>query len=200
MRIAIFASGNGTNFEVLAKAFQSHEFGENAKLELLFCDHPNAPVIKRAEKYGVYTATFTLKSCGNKEEYEKKILQILKSRKIDLVVLAGYMRVISPVILNNFDGKIINLHPAYLPEFTGLHAIERAFQDHVENGRTQTGVTIHYIDEGLDTGPIIKQEHVPIYKDDDVDTLEARIHQTEHKLYPEVLKKILEEENEKSNN
>ena len=188
MRVAIFSSGNGTNFEVLAKKFKAGEF--NAELALLFSDHPDAKVIERAKKLAIPVETFTVKECGGKPRYEEKILEILAKHQIDFVVLAGYMRVLGPDIVSSYDHKIVNLHPAYLPEYQGLHAIERAYQDHVEHGKTQTGVTVHYVDQGLDTGPAILQKHVPIQPDDTLETLEARVHACEYELYPQALKQI----------
>ena len=114
--------------------------------------------------------------------------------QIDFIALAGYLRVVGPTILDAFPNRIVNLHPALLPAYPGLHSIERAFNA----GDKQTGVTVHYIDAGLDSGPIIAQEAVPILPTDTVDSLEARVHQTEHRLYPAVLKQVLtklEEEN-----
>ena len=190
MRVAIFASGNGTNFETLVQAFNEHKI-QHGKVVLLFCDHPNAPVIQRAKRLKIPYETFPLKQFASKTKYEQAILTKLQEYQVDLIALAGYMRVIGPTILSHYSKRIINLHPAYLPEFQGLHAIERAFDDHLQNGRTQTGVTLHYIDEGLDTGPVIRQEHVPIKPDDTPDELETRIHQTEHRLYPQVLNEVI---------
>lgn len=185
MRVAIFASGNGTNFEVLAKHFQEGTIP--GKLVLLFCNHPDAPVMKRAARLGVPAESFTVKSCGGKEPYEQKVLALLRKYQVDFIALAGYLRVVGPTILDHYDHRIINLHPAWLPEYPGLNSIQRAFDDH----RKQTGVTVHYIDAGLDSGPIIAQRHVPILPDDTVATLEQRVHQTEHQLYPEALKTAL---------
>lgn len=190
MRVAIFASGNGTNFETLVKAFKSKQI-KQGKVVMLFCDHPNAPVIQRAIRLNIPYETFPLKQFASKKDYEEAILKQLRNYNVDLIALAGYMRVVGPTILNNYSQRIINLHPAYLPEFQGLHAIERAFEDHLKNGRTETGVTIHYIDNGLDTGPIIRQEHVPIKPDDTVETLEQRIHTMEHQMYPDVLNQVI---------
>lgn len=187
MRVAIFASGNGTNFEVLTNHFQKGDIP--GKLALLFCNHPDAPVMKRAKRLGVPAESFTVKSCGGKEEYEKQVLKLLQKYQIDFIILAGYLRVVGPTILDHYDYRIVNLHPAWLPEYPGLHSIERAFNDH----KKQTGVTVHYIDSGLDSGPIIAQRHVPILADDTVDTLEARVHETEHQLYPEAVKQVLTE-------
>lgn len=187
MRVAIFASGNGTNFEVLTNYFQKGDIP--GKLALLFCNHPDAPVMERAKRLGVPAESFTVKSCGGKEEYEKQVLKLLQKYQIDFIILAGYLRVVGPTILDHYDHRIVNLHPAWLPEYPGLHSIERAFNDH----KKQTGVTVHYIDSGLDSGPIIAQRHVPILADDTVDTLEARVHETEHQLYPEAVKQVLTE-------
>lgn len=101
------------------------------------------------------------------------------------------MRVIGAEIIKTFENRIINLHPAYLPEYPGLHSIERAFEDHVQNSRTETGVTVHYVDCGLDSGPIIAQRHVPIYDEDTVDELEERVHECEHILFPQTIKRVL---------
>ncbi|KRM37284.1 MULTISPECIES: phosphoribosylglycinamide formyltransferase [Limosilactobacillus] len=193
MRTAILASGNGTNFEVLAKHFQSGDLP--GELALLFCNHPDAPVMARAHRLGVPAVSFTVKSCGGKVAYEKRLLAVLQEYRIDFVALAGYLRVVGPTILDHYDHRIINLHPAWLPEYPGLHSIERAFADR----RAQTGVTVHYIDAGLDSGPIIAQCHVPILTTDTEDTLEARVHATEHQLYPLAMKQALTALNEKEN-
>ncbi len=121
-------------------------------------------------------------------------MEILKKYRIDFIILAGYMRVLGEKIVLAYDKRIVNLHPAYLPEYQGLHAIERAFSDHQTQGKSQTGVTIHYVDTGLDTGPAILQKHVPIYPDDTLETLEQRIHACEHELYPQALKQIFKGE------
>ena len=118
MRVAIFASGNGTNFEILAQQFQNHDLPGD--LVLLFCDHPTAHVIDRAKRLKVPYETFTVKECGGKPAYEKRILKVLQDYQIDFVALAGYMRVVGPTILDHFGGSIVNLHPAYLPAYPGV--------------------------------------------------------------------------------
>lgn len=185
MKVAILASGNGTNFEELTRHFQAGDLP--GELVLLFCNHPDAPVMARAKRLGVPAVSFTVKSCGSKEEYEKKLLAVLKEYRVDFIALAGYLRVVGPTILTEYDHRIVNLHPAWLPEYPGLHSIERAFNDH----RPRTGVTVHYIDAALDAGPIIAQCHVPIRKDDTLASLEKRVHATEHQLYPLALREAL---------
>lgn len=187
MRVAVLASGNGTNFEVLAKHFQAGDLP--GELALLFCNHPDAPVMQRAAKFGIPAVAFSVKECGDKAAYEKRLLVLLQKERIDLIALAGYLRVVGPEILAAYPNRIINLHPALLPAYPGLHSIERA----LAAGERETGVTVHYIDAGLDTGPIIAQQAVPIHPDDTLASLEARVHATEHQLYPAVLKQVLEE-------
>lgn len=193
MRVAILASGNGTNFEALAKHFQTGDLPGD--LALLFCNHPTAAVMDRAARLNVPAESFTVKASGGKPAYEKKLLAVLHRYQIDFIVLAGYLRVVGPTILGEYDHRIVNLHPAWLPEYPGLHSIERAFHD----GRTQTGVTVHYIDADLDAGPVIAQCHVPILPDDTVASLEARVHAVEHQLYPLALREALLAAGEKEN-
>lgn len=197
MRVAILASGNGTNFEALANHFQSGDIP--GELALMFCNHPDAPVIKRAQRLNVPYETFTVKSCGSKEAYEEKLLTVLKKYRIDFIALAGYLRVVGPTILNAYPHSIINLHPALLPKYKGLNSIQRAFDDYQAGKCKETGVTVHYIDSQLDHGAIIGQRAVPIKPDDTAATLEARVHETEHVLFPEMLKKVLTERINKEN-
>ncbi|QLL70770.1 phosphoribosylglycinamide formyltransferase [Lactobacillus sp. 3B(2020)] len=192
MRVAVLASGNGTNFQVIAEHYQNHDLP--GELALLFCNHPTAPVMQRAEKFNVPAEAFTVKDCGSKEAYEARLLKLLQAYQIDFIALAGYLRVVGSTILAAFPNRIVNLHPALLPKYPGLHSIERAF----DAGEKETGVTVHYIDAGLDSGPIIAQRAVPILPTDTVESLETRVHEVEHQLYPTVLKQVLtslEEEN-----
>ncbi|WP_251546141.1 phosphoribosylglycinamide formyltransferase [Limosilactobacillus caecicola] len=187
MKVAILASGNGTNFEELAQQFQQHQLP--GELTLLFCNHPAANVMNRAARLHVPAFSWTVKEAGGKQTYEARLLRLLKDHGVEFIILAGYLRVVGPILLDEYEGRIVNLHPAWLPEYPGLHSIERAYQDH----RQQTGVTVHFIDAGLDSGPIIMQERVPIYPTDSLADLEARVHQTEHQLYPQAIKKVLTE-------
>ncbi|SUO88885.1 phosphoribosylglycinamide formyltransferase [Streptococcus uberis] len=177
-KIAVFASGNGSNFQVIAEQFQ---------VALVFSDHRDAYVLERANKLGVNAVAFELKEFDNKQAYEEKIVQLLDDHNIDLVCLAGYMKIVGPTLLEAYQGKMINIHPAYLPEFPGAHGIEDAWQAGVE----QSGVTIHWVDSGVDTGQIIKQVRVPCLKEDTIESFEARIHEAEYKLYPEVISELL---------
>lgn len=185
MKVAIFASGNGSNFEAIAGSDELRNLG--LEIELLVCDQPNAHVIKRAEKYHVPVFVNQLADYANRSEYEQAIIDKLTPLKIEYILLAGYMRVVTPPLLGAYPNRIINIHPSLLPKYSGLEAIERAY---VAN-EPVTGVTIHYIDEGVDTGPIIKQMKVVRLRNDTEASLESRIHQTEHQMYRTVVRDLL---------
>ncbi|HEM5322982.1 TPA: phosphoribosylglycinamide formyltransferase [Streptococcus suis] len=176
-RIAVFASGSGSNFQVIAEQFE---------VTFVFSDHRNAYVLERAEKLGVSAFTFELKEFSDKQTYEEAIIQLLDQHQIDLVVLAGYMKIVGPTLLAQYEGRIINIHPAYLPEFPGAHGIEDAWNA----GVAESGVTVHWVDSGIDTGQIIKQVRVPRLADDTLETFETRIHEAEYQLYPAVLEEL----------
>lgn len=184
--IAIFASGEGTNFTALCDSFRKEKLPINVKL--LVCDHRNANVLNRAKKENVPTFVINFKDYPDKAAAETVIAKKLAETGIDFILLAGYMRIIGPTLLAKYEGKIINIHPALLPKFPGRHGIEDAYQAGVD----ETGVTIHWVDSGIDSGKVIAQRAVPIYKDDKLSELETRIHATEHKLYPQVVKQLLE--------
>lgn len=176
-KIAVFASGNGSNFQVIAEQFP---------VEFLFADKREAYVLERAQNLGVTSYTFELKEFADKATYEQAIVDLLDKYGIDLVVLAGYMKIVSHTLLSAYEGRIINIHPAYLPEFPGAHGIEDAWNA----GVSQSGVTVHWVDAGVDTGQVIKQVRVPRLADDTIEIFEARIHETEYQLYPEVLESL----------
>lgn len=177
MNIAVFASGRGTNFSAVARAVKKGKIPAN--LSLLVCDNPKAGVIARAKRARVKVALVKREDFTSKEDFENKIIQHLQEENIDLIVLAGFMRIISPLLIQQYPNKILNIHPALLPSFKGAHAIKDAF----DYGVKVTGVTIHFVDEKTDHGPIILQKEVPIKEDDTLEYLEARIHKVEHKLY-----------------
>lgn len=179
-KIAVFASGNGSNFQVIAEQFQ---------VELVFSDHRDAYVLERAQNLAVPSFAFELKEFADKVAYEQAIVTLLQERAIDLVVLAGYMKIVGPTLLSAYEGRIINIHPAYLPEFPGAHGIQDAW----EAGVTESGVTVHWVDAGVDTGQVIKQVRVPRLPDDSLETFEARIHEAEYELYPAIIRELLAE-------
>lgn len=185
MRVAILASGNGSNFEALAHQFQAGLLP--GELIFVFSDHHNAYVLERARRLNVCAFSFEVKEFANKAAYEKALLQLLQEQQIDLIVLAGYMRIIGQTLLSHYSNRILNIHPSLLPSFPGLHGIKDAY----EYGVKVTGVTVHLVDDGVDTGPIIAQEPVMILPEDTLESLEEKIHQTEHRLYPKVLRDVL---------
>jgi len=189
MKVAIFASGNGSNLEAIAKSDELRKAG--LEIELLVCDQPKAHVIQRAAKYHIPVFVNKLSDYENRGLYEQAIIEKLQPLNIEYILLAGYMRLVTPVLLKAYPNHIINIHPSLLPKFSGLEAIERAYA----SGDTETGVTIHYIDEGMDTGPFIKQCKVVRLKHDTEETLEQRIHQTEHQMYREVILDLLNKNN-----
>lgn len=185
MRVAILASGNGSNFEALAHQFQAGLLP--GELAFVFSDHHNAYVLERARRLNIKAYSFEVKEFENKAAYEKVLLQLLQEQEIDLIVLAGYMRIIGKTLLSHYSNRILNIHPSLLPSFPGLHGIKDAY----EYGVKVTGVTVHLVDDGVDTGPIIAQEPVMILPEDSLESLEEKIHQTEHRLYPKVLRDVL---------
>lgn len=185
MRVAILASGNGSNFEALAHQFQAGLLP--GELAFVFSDHHNAYVLERARRLNIKAYSFEVKEFENRAAYEKALLQLLQEQEIDLIVLAGYMRIIGKTLLSHYSNRILNIHPSLLPSFPGLHGIKDAY----EYGVKVTGVTVHLVDDGVDTGPIIAQEPVMILPEDSLESLEEKIHQTEHRLYPKVLRDVL---------
>lgn len=184
-RLALFASGNGSNFEAIAEACERGDIP--AEAALLVCDHPAAKVVERAANHGIECFVFNPKEYPSKAEYEREIVRRLDAAQVDLVCLAGYMRICGEVLLSAYGGRIINIHPALLPAFKGAHAIRDAF----EYGVKVYGVTIHYVDASLDGGRIIAQRAFA-YEGSDIDELEAMVHATEHPLYVETIKRLVE--------
>jgi phosphoribosylglycinamide formyltransferase-1 len=185
-RVAVFASGNGSNFEAIMENW--HKTGFDAgQVVLVICNKPEAGVLTRAEKWKVPAHTFIPADYGDKSKYEEAILRTLEAYHIDFIVLAGYMRLVGPVLLQPYAGRIVNLHPSLLPAFPGKDAIVQA----LEHGVRVSGITIHFVDEGMDTGPIIYQEAVNLAPDETRESLSAKIHAVEHRVYPEIIKACL---------
>ncbi|AWB43392.1 phosphoribosylglycinamide formyltransferase [Paenibacillus sp. CAA11] len=182
LRIAVFASGQGSNFQALVDAAREGLLGA-AEVSLLVCDKPEAPVVKRAEAAGIDTFLFRPKDYGSREEYEREIAAKLAERGVQLIVLAGYMRLLTTVLVEPYAGRMINIHPSLLPAFPGRDAIGQA----LEYGVKVTGITVHFVDGGMDTGAVIAQQAVEIREDESREALEARIHAAEMELYPRVV-------------
>ena len=186
MNIAVFVSGSGTNLQAIIDSISKGEI--KAKIALVVSDNKDAHALTRAKTAGIETFVLSPKGFKSREDYDKKIIEELKKRDVNLVVLAGFMRLLSSHFVLQYKNKIINIHPALLPSFKGTHGIKDAF----EYGSKRTGVTVHFVDTQLDHGPIILQEAVEIKENDTLDTLEEKIHKIEHKLYPKAVKLFVE--------
>jgi len=177
-RIAVLASGRGTNLEAILEAVERGEIA--GKVTLVISDQETAQALQRAERRGVKALFLNPGDYGGREDYDRAIVDHLKEEGIDLVALAGFMRLLSSYFVNAYPMRIMNIHPSLLPAFPGLDGVEQA----LNYGVKVTGCTVHFVDEGLDTGPIILQEAVPVIQEDTVETLHQRIHASEYRLYP----------------
>lgn len=193
IKIAVFASGHGSNLQALIDATTSGELP--ATIELVVSDRREAYCLARASEAGLLTLAFSPKDYGDKAQYEELLAEKLAELEVEYLVLAGYMRLIGPTLLERYPRRIVNIHPSLLPLFPGRDGIGQA----LAAGVTETGVTIHYVDGGMDTGPIIAQERIAVSPGEDRASLEKRIHAVEHSLYPRVLRKIFMESREEQN-
>lgn len=183
-QLAVFASGTGTNFEAIARACA--EGAIPADVAVMVCDKPGAAVIEKAARYGVETFVFSPKDYPSKAAFEADIVKVLDAKKVDLVCLAGYMRIVGDTLLGAYEGKIINIHPSLLPSFKGAHAVE----DAVAYGVKVYGITIHWVNSDLDGGKIIAQRAFP-YEGSDPAEVHAIGQKIEHELYVETINKVL---------
>ncbi|MEO2068605.1 MAG: phosphoribosylglycinamide formyltransferase [Desulfurobacteriaceae bacterium] len=182
MNIAVLASGRGTNFEAIAKACIDGKI--DAKVAVLIIDRKNIEAIDRAEKLGINWIYVDPYSFPSREDYDRKVVSILKYLDVELVCLAGYKKVVSKIFVDNFQNKIMNIHPTLLPSFPGLKPHEKA----LKFGVKVSGATVHFVDNGVDTGPIIIQAAVPVSPNDTKETLSEKILRLEHKIYPQAVK------------
>jgi phosphoribosylglycinamide formyltransferase 1 len=185
MRLGILLSGRGSNFQAIQQAIQNGEVP--AEIACVLSNVPNAPGILYAREQGL--PAYALDSKGiPRAEFDRQLLAILAQHQVDLICLAGYLRLLSAEFIAAYAGRILNIHPSLLPEFKGLHAQRQA----LEAGATVSGCTVHYVDEGLDTGPILMQAQVPVLEGDTEELLSARILAEEHRLYPAALRLAIE--------
>jgi phosphoribosylglycinamide formyltransferase-1 len=185
--LAVFASGTGSNFDAIQQAIE--EGALDADITLVVSDVPTSAVIDKAKRKGLKTFVFNPQSYPNKRSFEIEIVEALQAAKADFIILAGYMRLVGPTLLHAYEGKIVNIHPSLLPSFKGLDAIGQAF----DAGVKITGVTIHYVDEGMDTGRIIAQEAVKVADTYERDDLQRAIQAVEHQLYPATIQSLLQQ-------
>ena len=184
LKIAVFASGYGSNFEAIARACQSEEL--EAEVVLMVCDKPTARVNALADELGIERLTFSAKEYSAKSEYEALIVSQCEALGVELICLAGYMRLVGDTLMGAYEGRMINLHPSLLPAFPGKDAIEQA----MKCGVKVYGATIHYVDATLDGGRIISQQAIH-YDGNSIDEITALIHQIEHQLYIDTIKKLI---------
>lgn len=184
-RIAVFVSGSGTNLQALIDERAAGRL--HADIALVVASNPQAFGIERARAAGIETLVFTPDDYAESESVDTRIVAALEARGVEYVVMAGYMRKVTPVLLDAFPNRVVNLHPALLPRHKGAHAIRDAY----EAGDEVTGITIHFANENYDEGPIVFQHEVPILPDDTLGDLEERIHAAEHEWYPRVVDAIV---------
>lgn len=186
LKLGVLVSGRGSNLQAI---IDSSEAGKiNAVVRIVVSDVADAYALERAKRHGIDTAFVDPKLYPSREEYDGAIAQILKKYDVDLVCLAGFMRLLSPSFVNEYRNRIMNIHPALLPSFPGLHAQRKA----LKHGVKFSGCTVHFVDEGTDTGPIIIQAVVPVFDDDTEDTLTERILAHEHQVYPRAIQLFAE--------
>jgi len=187
MNIAVFCSGSGSNFQAIAESINKGHI-KDAKIVVMVTDVAGCFAAERAKKLGIETFLVEKKNSKTREEFEKAIIKELDKRNVDLIVLAGYMRLLSVSFVKKFKNKILNIHPALLPSFKGTEGIK----DALDYGVKITGPTVHFVDSEMDHGPIIIQAAVEVKSDDTEETLAPRVHELEHRIYPEAIKLFVE--------
>lgn len=182
LKLGVLASGRGSNFQAIIDAIEKGFL--QAEISLLITDNESAFAVERAKKHKIDYLYINPKEFSTKEAFFQKIADELKKKKVELVILAGFMRIVRKPLINAFPNKIMNIHPALLPAFPGLHSQKQA----VDHGVRISGCTVHFVDEGTDTGPIIIQAAVTVSPDDTEDSLSEKILKFEHKIFPEAIK------------
>ncbi len=181
LRLAVLASGSGTNLQSIIDQCQQGLL--DAEIKLVISNNPGAGALERAEQAGIKHICINHRTFNRREDFDQAVVAALQEAATELVVLAGFMRIISTVFLQAFPQQIINIHPALLPSFPGLHVQQKA----IDYGAKFSGCTVHFVDGGVDTGPIIAQAVVPLFFADTAETLADRILEQEHKIYPQVI-------------
>ncbi|MEA2022508.1 MAG: phosphoribosylglycinamide formyltransferase [Candidatus Caldatribacteriota bacterium] len=181
INIGVLVSGSGTNLLAIIEAIKKGRI--DGVIRIVISDKPHAYALRRARFYNIKTNSIDPEGFNNREEYDREIVSILKEKEVDLVVLAGYMKMLTPYFINAYKNKIMNIHPALLPSFPGLHVQKKA----IDHGVKVSGCTVHFVDEGLDSGPIILQKAVKVKEDDTEESLTKRILKEEHEIYPRAI-------------
>lgn len=186
-KAAVFVSGSGTNLEALLNRQEAGDL--EAQIVTVISDRPDAYGLTRAARHGI-PAHYVQARGRDKKDYESQVLEILQEAGVEMIILAGYMRFVGPTLLKAYPKAIVNIHPAYLPEFPGAHGILDAWNAGVK----ETGVTVHYVDEGVDTGPVILQERVPVPETGGLEALEAAVHAREYDLFWRAVNKAVHDQ------
>ena len=180
VNLGVLVSGSGSNLQAIIDNIEAGRL--DAKIKIVISNLPGVYALERAEKHGIPSVVLPHKGL-KREEYDQKLVEALRAYEVELVILAGFMRIITPVLLRAYPMRVMNIHPALLPAFPGTHV----WQAEVDSGVKFAGCTVHFVDEGTDTGPIIIQAVVPVYDDDTSDTLNARILKQEHKIFSQAI-------------
>jgi phosphoribosylglycinamide formyltransferase 1 len=186
-KLAVLVSGRGSNLQAIIDSIEENNLA--AEISLILSNVPDAYALQRGKKHGLESIFLDPKSFSNRDDYEKQMIELLRSKSIDLVCLAGFMRILGKKFIEAFSGKIINIHPSLLPAFPGLNVQKKA----LEHGVKFSGCTVHFVNEEVDGGAIILQAAVPILDADDVQSLSDRILEQEHIIYPEAIRLIIED-------
>lgn len=186
MDIAVLVSGSGTNLQAIIDAIKSGYI--KARIALVLSDNKGAYALERAKKAGIETLFVDPKGLQSKEDFDKEIIKNLKKHNVELICLAGYMRVLTPYFVREYKDRILNIHPTLLPSFKGVNGVKDAF----DYGAKITGPTVHFVTEKVDAGPIIIQSAVEVKDDDTEDSLMEKVHKEEHKIYPKAIKDFVE--------
>jgi phosphoribosylglycinamide formyltransferase 1 len=187
-KLAVLVSGRGSNLQAIIDSIEKNNLA--AEISLILSNVPDAYALQRGKEHGLESVFLDPKSFSNRNDYEKQMIELLQSKSIDLVCLAGFMRILGKKFIEAFSGKIINIHPSLLPAFPGLNVQEKA----LEHGVKFAGCTVHFVNEEVDGGAIILQAVVPILDEDDVQSLSSRILEQEHVIYPEAIRLIIEDD------
>lgn len=182
LRLGVLASGRGSNLQSIIDAIEAGDLP--ARLAVTISDREQAPALERARRHGAPALFVNPKDHGDRAAYDRALLHALEQHRVELTCLAGFMRILGPEIIRLLGGRVMNIHPSLLPAFPGLDAQRQA----LEHGVKVTGATVHFVDEGVDTGPIIVQDAVPVLADDTEETLSDRILVVEHRLYPRAIR------------
>jgi phosphoribosylglycinamide formyltransferase-1 len=181
VNLGVLVSGSGSNLQAIIDNIEAGRL--DARIRIIISNVPDAFALERAKKHSIPSLVISHKEYRRREDFDKKIVEALQAHEVELVVLAGYMRVVTAVLLRAFPMRVMNIHPALLPSFPGTHV----WQAEVDYGVKFAGCTVHFVDEGTDTGPIIIQAVVPVYDDDTAETLNARILKQEHKIFSQAI-------------